>query len=152
MKDKRKEIENATKERKQLVLIGYPSFTYSMEEGFVRNSGSFTHLHNCSASTIRSASPRSNPVPPTRAVAATSSSVSAGIPRTVVESVEVSARPFFFVYSLLRMRPMEIMANYVESSSCPLFAQWCHVASTPLPSPQACPKEMWSAPRKVQRK
>ena len=34
------------------------------------------------------------------------------------------------------------------SGSCPLSARWRHVASSPLPSAQACPKKMWSAPKK----
>jgi len=59
---------------------------------------------------------------------------------------------FSFVYSLLACDLWRSWRDYVQSSSCPVSAQWRHVASTPLPSAQACPKETWSAPRKVQRK
>jgi len=39
---------------------------------------------------------------------------------------------FFFVYSLLACDLWRSWRNYVQPSSCPLSAQWRHVASTPF--------------------
>jgi len=70
------------------------------------------------------------------------------------EAEELGAGGFFclFVYSLLACDLWRSWRDYVQSSSCPLSAQWRHVASTSLPAAQACPENMWCAPRKLQRK
>ena len=54
--------------------------------------------------------------------------------------VVLSILAFFFLF-ITRVRPMEIMARLCAVRSCPLSAQWRLVASTPLPSAQACPKK-----------
>ena len=48
---------------------------------------------------------------------------------------------FFFIYSLLACDLWRSWRGYVQSGSCLLSAQWRHVASTPLPSAQACPQK-----------
>jgi hypothetical protein len=47
----------------------------------------------------------------------------------------------FFCLIIIRIRPIEIMARYKLSVSCPLSARCRLVASSPLPSAQACPKK-----------
>ena len=49
---------------------------------------------------------------------------------------------FFFVYSLLACDLGRSWRDYVLSVSCPPSAQWRHIASTPLPSAQACPVKL----------
>jgi len=53
----------------------------------------------------------------------------------------VEKRGFFFVCSLLACDLSRSWQDYVQSVSCPLSTQWRHVASSPLPSAQVCPKK-----------
>ena len=46
----------------------------------------------------------------------------------------------------------QIMARLCTVRFLSLSAQWRHVASFPAPSAQACPKKMWFAPRRLQKK
>ena len=49
---------------------------------------------------------------------------------------------FFFGLFITRKRPIRSWRGYVQSVSCLLSAQCRHIASSPLPSAQACRKKM----------
>jgi len=59
---------------------------------------------------------------------------------------------FFSGLFITRMRPIRSWREYVQSVSCLPSAQWRLIASSPLPSAPACPKKMWFAPRRLQKK
>jgi len=59
---------------------------------------------------------------------------------------------FFVCLFITSKRPIRSGRYYVQSVCCLLSAQWRHVASSTLPSAQACPKNMWCTLRELQRK
>ena len=71
----------------------------------------------------------------------------------IIWQTSTDSHPFLEYYLFIyRMRPVEIMAMYTLSVSCPRSARRRYVASSRLPSTQACPEKIPSTPRKLQRK
>jgi len=74
------------------------------------------------------------------------------VPSVSHSSSSTSIYQFFFVYSYSRATYIDHGGVHFTQFSCPPSARWRHVAITPLPSAQACPKKMCSAPRRLQMK
>jgi len=71
---------------------------------------------------------------------------------TSVTSRELDPFRFFFCLFILACDLYRSWRRTFYSVPCPQSARWRHVAISPSPSAQACPKKILCAPRKSQRK